>query len=141
MKYLFCVTFLLCAILVNAQDVVGTYQFESGSDDSNEYKLKRTLQLHPDGRFTYYNYRYIDKSSPKETHTYGRGTWIKEGKVIIFNSDDSDLDTKFTLNFSGTKARFIYKSLRDKSDRIIKTSIQFYETEIGILKGLKLIKQ
>lgn len=137
-------TFILCivsSIIVTAQDISGTYQFESGSKDSNEFKLVRTLQLHPDGTFEYYNYRYIEKGIPKETHIYGKGTWTQNKKRIIFFSESSDLDDKFTLNFTGTQARFISKSPRDKTNRVIETAIQFYETEIGILKGLKLIKK
>lgn len=141
MKFLLLFIILLSSFVTNAQDVVGTYQLHSKSSDSNDFELKRTLTLNADGTFEYYNYRYVERGIPKETHTYGKGSWKKDQKVVIFSTDDSELDDKFTLNFTGTKARFISKSPRDKSDRIIKTALSFYESEIFWITGMKLIKQ
>ncbi|MFK7783165.1 hypothetical protein [Psychroserpens sp.] len=141
MKYVLCFTLLFSVVITNAQNVVGTYQLHSKSTDSNDFELKRTLTLYADGTFEYYNYRRIEKGIPPETHTYGKGTWKRDKKVIIFSTDSSELDDKFTLDFSGTKARFISKSPRDKSDRVIETALSFYESEIFWATGMKLIKQ
>jgi hypothetical protein len=141
MKYLVSFLLLLCSLTLSAQDVSGTYQLESYSKDPFDFKLTRTLTLHADGTFEYYNYRYIENGIPKETHTHGKGSWKKDKKIIIFSTEASDLDDKFTLNFTGTKARFISKSPRDKSDRVIKTALSFYQSEIFWVTGMKLIKK
>ncbi|WP_323787339.1 hypothetical protein [Psychroserpens sp.] len=141
MKYLLLFVLLLSSISLNAQDVAGVYQLKSQSTDSNEFELSRTLTLYADGTFEYYNYRRIESGIPPETHTYGKGTWTQTNKIISFATKTSELDDKFTLDFSGTKARFISKSPRDKSDRVIDTSIRFFESEISWITGNKLIKQ
>ena len=140
MKYLICFALLISSLL-NAQDVVGTYELHSKSTDPKNFELKRTLTLNADGTFEYYNYRRVKSGIPPETHTYGKGTWTQNKKVISFSSEASDLDDKFTLDFSGTKARFIGKSPRDKSDRIIKTALSFYQSEISWITGMKLLKE
>lgn len=137
MKYLLSIVLILSSLILNAQDVVGVYQMKS---NSNDFELTRTLTLNSEGTFEYYNYRRIENGIPKETHTYGKGTWIQNKKVISFFTEASDLDDKFTLDFNNSKARFISKSPRDKSDRIIETAILFYETDVSIAVGLKLIK-
>jgi len=137
MKYLLSILLILSSLILNAQDVVGVYQMKS---NSNDFELTRTLTLNSEGTFEYYNYRRIENGIPKETHIYGKGTWTQNKKVISFFTEASDLDDKFTLDFNNSKARFISKSPRDKSDRIIETAIQFYETDVSIAMGLKLIK-
>ncbi|WP_431133269.1 hypothetical protein [Psychroserpens mesophilus] len=138
MKFLLYSLLLLSSMLINAQDVSGVYQWKSSS---NDFELIRTLTLNTDGTFEYYNYRRIENGIPKETHTYGRGTWTQDKKVISFTTEASGVNDKFTLDFTGTKARFITKSPRDKSDRIIKTALSFFESEIFWITGMKLIKQ
>lgn len=139
MKYLFCFALLLSSVITNAQDLVGIYELQSNSSVS-DFELRRTLTLNDDGTFEYYNYRYVEKGIPKVMEKYGKGTWKKENKIITFSTEASVLDDKFTLNFTGTKARFISKSPRDKSDRIVQTSIKFFESEIFWIKGMTLIK-
>lgn len=138
MKTLIAFLIVLSSSLISAQDVVGTYQLHNKYED---FELKRTLTLHSDGSFEYYNYRWVKNGIPKDTHTYGRGTWKQDKKVIHFTTESSDLDEKFTLDFTGTKARFISKSPRDKSDRDIKTALSFYESELFWVTGMKLLKQ
>lgn len=141
MKLLASFFLLVSSLIANSQDVFGVYQWKSSSKDSNNFELIRTLTLYSDGTFEYYNYRYVENGLPKETHTYGKGTWSQNKKVITFFTETSHLDDKYTLDFSGTKARFITKSPRDKSDRIIKTSLSFYESEIFWISGMKLFKE
>lgn len=138
MKNLICFVLLIVTATINAQDVAGVYQLNTVS---NDFELKRTLTLNIDGTFEYYNFRRVEKGIPPETHIYGKGVWIIENKVINFTSEASDIDDKFTLDFTGTKARFISKSPRDKSDRVIETSIKFFESEVPWIKGMLLIKQ
>ena len=91
MKYLICFALLISSLL-NAQDVVGTYELHSKSTDPKNFELKRTLTLNADGTFEYYNYRRVKSGIPPETHTYGKGTWTQNKKVISFSSEASDLD-------------------------------------------------
>ena len=137
MKSLICFALLLSSVL-SAQEVVGTYILESSSDD---FELRRTLTLNDDETFEYYNFRRVENGIPPETHIYGKGTWSLNKKGITFSTDVSDLDDKFTLDFSRTKARFISKSPRDKSDKVVKTSIRFYASEISWITGMTVIKQ
>lgn len=141
MKFLLFLFLCFSSQIYNAQDVAGVYQLKSNSKESNDFELLRTLTLNADGTFEYYNYRRIENGIPKETHTYGKGTWIQNKKVISFFTESTNLDDKFTLDFTGTKARFISKSPRDKSDRVIKTALSFYESEIFWITGMKLLKQ
>ena len=141
MKFFLSFLLVLSSIIINAQDVDGIYKLKSGSKDSDTFVLTRTLTLNADGTFEYYNYRYVERGIPKETSTYGKGTWKRENKVIVFSTSPSEIDEKFTLDFSGTKARFISKSPRDKSDKMIETSLRFFESEISWIIGNTLIKQ
>jgi len=61
--------------------------------------------------------------------------------LISFYTETSDLNDNFTLNFTGTKARLITKSPRDPSDRVIKTALSFYKSEISWIIGMTLLKQ
>ena len=70
------------------------------------------------------------------------GTWkIEKNKVLYFYTNKkNDLDKKHTLNFTNTKARYITKSKRDKSDKEVKNHLRFYDSEISWIKGNKLFK-
>jgi hypothetical protein len=141
MKFLLSLFLLLSSQVFHAQNVAGVYQLKSNSKESNDFELIRTLTLNTDGTFEYYNYRRVENGIPKETHTYGKGTWTQHKKVISFFTESTDLNDKFTLDFTGTKARFISKSPRDKSDRVIKTALSFFESEIFWVTGMTLTKQ
>lgn len=137
MKYLLLFTLLLSSVITNAQDVAGVYQIKS---DSDGFSLIRKLTLNIDGSFEFYNYRYIENGIPKETLSYGKGSWTKDKKVITFSTKASDLDKKYTLDFNNSKARFNTKSPRGKSNRVIADFIVFYETDVFIAQRLKLFK-
>ena len=93
-----------------------------------------------DGTFLFHEYDKIDGGSPPERNKYAKGTWKADKKIIAFFADTSDFDEKHTLNFNTTKARFISKSPRDTSDKDIKTSIQFFQSEIPWITGRTFIK-
>jgi len=64
-----------------------------------------------------------------------------DGKVVSFiTNEEKDFDEKYTLDFNASKARFITKPSRDKTDRIIKTRLKFYESEIFWIEGLDIFK-
>ena len=142
MKNIVLISFLIFTISFYAQndDFVGVYKktFELNNDGGViDYKLT----LNVDGTFLYYYYRKLATSKLKED-LYGKGIWEVNKKNVLFfyTTAETDLDEKYSLDFTGSKARYITKSPRDKSDRDIKTNIRFYDTELKILKGIKLFK-
>jgi hypothetical protein len=137
MKYLLSILLVLSSLTLTAQDVTGEYQVKSNSDD---FSLLRTLTLNADGTFAFYNFRYIEKGIPKETYTYAKGKWTQDKNIITFSTEAADIDEKHTLDFNNSKALFHSKSHRDTSDRIVKTFIQFYDTKVKIMKGLRMFK-
>ena len=100
--------------------------------------IEYTLSLKLDGTFTFHFYRNIDPTQPKE-NSYGKGTWKLDKKRVIFQVDkEIDINKKYTLDFTNTKARFIKKVPRGKSSNKKETLFLFYESEMFWIKGLKL---
>ena len=61
--------------------------------------------------------------------------------MLYFNTNKAtDIDNKYTLDFTNTKARYVTKHPRDKSDKAVKTHLRFYDSEIPWVKGWKLFK-
>ena len=58
--------------------------------------------------------------------------------LYFYTDKTTEIDEKYILNFTNTQARYITKSPRDKSDKVIKTHLRFYESEIPELKGWTL---
>lgn len=107
------------------------------------------MHLNPDGTFFYHFLRDLSAVSKvnQEENMVCKGTWIVEGKQVIFDSEETEVivehktgQTSHIFNFKGTKARYITKSPRDASDRIVKTALLFYESKMSTIKGLKLFK-
>lgn len=92
--------------------------------------MKYNLFLNTDGTFIFHSYDQHDGGIPPEVDKYGKGTWTYEKRIIYFSANPNHFDDKFTLNFKGSKARFDTKSPRDKSNKVVKTSIRFLESEI-----------
>lgn len=127
--------------LVSQSDqFVGDYYRTLGQEGN--HVIEYTLTLYQDGTFFFHSYSNNILGIPPEAHTYGKGKWMSEGKVITFFSDkQEDFDEKYTLDFQNTKARFVTKHPRDKSDRIIKTKLQFFESEIFWIKTIDIFKK
>ena len=118
--------------------IIGEYFIELGNE---KHKIEYRLNLNSDGSFNFHSYTNNQNGVPQIVHKYGKGTWSVDGKVVSFVTDkDKYLDEKYTLDFSASKARFITKPSRDKTDRIIKTRLKFYESEIFWIKGLDIFK-
>jgi hypothetical protein len=84
----------------------------------------------------------ILKWNPPEINKYGKGKWTMENNVISFFFDKQKiLMIKNTLDFSNSKARFITKSPRDKTDQIIKTRLQFLKSEIFWMARIEIFKK
>ena len=136
------ITLLLFNLTVFAQvdSVIGDYTLVLPSDGTNV--IEYSLTLSQDGTFTVHYYSAIKNRIPPESHLYGKGNWTIANNVVSFFSDQQkDLDEKHTIDFTATKARFIIKSPRDTSDKVIKTSLQFLASDIPWMGRVKLFKQ
>jgi hypothetical protein len=103
--------------------------------------VKWTITLNVDGTFLYHFLRDLSAISKpnKEENFYGKGTWVLEGKSVIFFSSESDkIDETYSVNLNNSKARYITKSPRDKTDKVVETALHFYESYQ--VKGLKVTK-
>lgn len=119
--------------------VSGDYKLTIETKDNNT--LEYQLNLSQDGTFTFHYYSNIKNGIPPEVNKYGKGKWTIENNVISFFSDkQQDIDNKFTLDFTNSKARFITKSPRDKTDQIIKTRLQFLKSDIFWMAKIELFK-
>lgn len=120
----------------------GVYVYEPKHTDGT--KLKWTLNLEEDGTFIYHFLRDLSVVSKANTeeNIYGKGTWLYEGNsVILFSKEADNLNGVYTLNLNKSKARYIKKSPRDTSSKIVKTALRFYESETFHIKGLELFKE
>lgn len=106
-------------------------------NDRFDYKLT----LNQDGTFVFHYYSKIKNGIPTEVNKYGKGKWTAKDNVITFSSNkQEDFDEKYTLDFNRSKARFVTKNPRDKSDRIIQTKLTFVESEIAWMQRLDIFK-
>lgn len=133
---LFVITSLSFSLNAQTEDYQGRYLFLNEQEKGDV--LKYDLQLHADHTFSFHFYRNIVCSICKEENSYGKGTWKVENKIIYFTTHISDLNQKYTLDFSGTTARMIKKSPRDLSDKIVPVAIQFYKSNIRWMEKWKL---
>lgn len=60
--------------------------------------------------------------------------------LYSYTNKENDLDEKHTINFTNTKARYITKSKRDKSNKEVKNNLRFYDSEIFWITGNKQFK-
>lgn len=141
MKTIFTVLILISnwAVFSQTQDVAGSYQLTLETKEKGLFEYE--LVVHQDGTFFFHYHSNIEQGMPPESDKYGKGSWTVKNNVITLSSDrQKDLDEKHTLNFTNTKARFITKSPRDKTDRIVKPHLKFLESEIFWIKGIDLFK-
>ena len=141
MKLLLTTLFLIFNLTVFAQSdaFAGNYNrtFSKEGDHLIEYKLT----LNQDGTFVFHSYSKIKNGFPPEVHNYGKGKWTAKDNVISFSSNkQEDFDAKYTLDFNKSRARFVTKNPRDKSNRIIKTKLAFVESEILWIQRLDVFK-
>ncbi|WJS96986.1 copper resistance protein NlpE [Flavobacterium johnsoniae] len=140
MKHFIITLLLISGISLSAQSnqFSGDYA-RSLSDDKHiiEYKLT----LNQDGTFLFHSYRKMQGGTLPEENKYGKGKWSLKDNVITFSSDKKDdFDAKNTLDFNNSKARFVTKNPRDKSDKVVKTKLQFLESEIPWMKRIDIFK-
>jgi len=78
---------------------------------------------------------------PPESYTYGKGTWELKKNIVYFSTTETDLDSKHTLDWNNTEARFSTKSPRDKSNREIPTTLRIFKSDVEWLVGRNLEKE
>ena len=141
MKQLFfMLAFFVCTQLFAQSGVYGINHDKKNSDGTI---TKWTLTLNNDGTFQYHFLRDLSAISKpnKEENFYGKGTWKAEKNLVFFSSNkQTDLDEKYIYDFTNTKARWIKKSPRDLSDKVVKESLLFYESDLSVIERLNFIK-
>ena len=141
MKAIFTILILISSLSLYSQvdKAVGDYQLTSKTTESDVLEWK--LTLNEDGTFFFHYYSNVKLEIPPEKNRFGKGKWTMENNVISFFSDkQKDLDGKYTLDFTNSKARFRIKSHRNKTDQIIKTRIKFLESDIFWMARTEMFK-
>ena len=141
MKNIITLLFVLSCLTAFSQSntISGEYYLQIGTEE--KHLIEYRLILHQDGTFIFHSYRNHKNGIPWEENKYGKGNWSADGKVVSFFTDkEKDLDEKHTLDFSNSKARFVTKPSRDKTDRVIKTRLLFFQSEIFWIEGLNIFK-
>ena len=142
MKIILLFIILTCSINLSAQSEKYVGKYEANFNINNEGTIEYILSLKLDGTFIFHFYRQLDPSQPKE-NKYGKGTWKveKNNTLYFYTNNSTDLDDKHILDFTNSKARYYTKSPRDKTDKIVKNNLRFYDSEIFWVKGMKLFKK
>lgn len=135
------IIFFICANLcAQSNDLVGEYYLKVGND--KEHLIEYTLEVKEDGTFLFHAYENHKKGIPWERNKYGKGQWKLDGKIVsFFTNSETDLDEKYTLDFSNSRARFVTKSSRDKTKKVVATRLQFFESEIFWIERLGISKK
>ncbi len=119
--------------------IAGDYKLTLDTKENDLFEYQLTLSSN--GTFYFHYYSNIKRGIPPEINKYGKGKWSVENDVITFSADKpNDLDEKYLLDFTDSKARFIMKSPRDKTDQIIKTRLKFLKSEISWMRTIELLK-
>lgn len=135
----FIILAILCygiAAVSQTVDHSGTYLWKSSTnsttiDGTQVSQITRILKISPDGTFTFDRLWPAWGNNP-EHNIYGKGTWTAKGKYIYFNTNpETEIDDKYTLNFTNTKGRW-----DARNNRLI-----LYESDIFWLKRFAIDKQ
>ncbi len=136
--------FVIIVIILSSFNVfsqAGVYTRGASDPREDGTISKWTITLNQDSTFLYHYLRVAGAGNPEENF-YGKGTWQKEGKIVVFSSNKkTDFNEKYTVNLNNSKARYITKSPRDKSDKVVKTALRFYESETFHIEGLTVFKE
>jgi len=141
MKLIVTILILISSLTSFSQtaNVIGDYKRVIETNDNNTFEYQLTLSQ--DGTFLFHYYSKIKQGFPPEVNKYGKGKWTLENNVISFFCDKQrDIDKKNTLDFTNSKARFIMKSPRNKTEQIIKTRLQFLKSEIFWMAKIEIFK-
>ena len=125
-KLLFFIIGFIVSTKVFAQS--GVYALEPKNSDGTI--IKWTLTLNDDGTFSYNFLRDLSAISKpnKKENFYGKGTWKAEKNLVFLSSNkETDFNERYTIDLNNSKARYITKSLRDESARVVKPALLFYD--------------
>lgn len=126
-------------LFAQSKQIVGDYTRSLGEEGKHTIEYK--LTLNQDGTFEFHSYTKLQGGTPPEVNTYGKGKWSVKNNMITFSSNKKeDLNSKYTLDFSKSTARFITKNPRDKTDQIVKTKLTFLDSKMFWLKGIDIFK-
>ena len=126
-------------LFAQSKQIVGDYT--RSLSEEGKHTIEYKLTLNQDGTFEFHSYSKIQGGTPPEVNKYGKGKWSAKDNVVTFSSNKKeDLDEKYTLDFSNSVARFVTKNPKDKSDKIVKTKLQFLESEIFWMKRIDIFK-
>lgn len=126
-------------IFAQSHNFVGDYT--RSLNEEGKHIIEYKLTLNQDGTFLFHSYTKMQGGNPPEVNTYGKGKWSAKDNMITFSADKKeDFDEKFTLDFNNSKARFITKNPRDKTDQIVKTRLTFVASEIRWMQRLDVFK-
>ena len=141
MKQILLLITISTSITVTAQWEIFTGEYNKRYELKDGGIIEYRLSLHPDGTFSFHNYRKLTCSMCAEENQYGKGTWTaKKNDIYFFTNKERDVDDIHTLDFTNTKARSNRKSPRNKSSKVNQESIRFYSSEIPWLKGWELFR-
>lgn len=122
-----------------SNQIVGDYT--RSLSEEGKHIIEYKLTLNQDGTFVFHSYSKLQGGTPPEVNQYGKGKWSTKDNLITFSSDKKeDFDEKYTLDFNNSKARFVTKNPRNKSDKIVKTKLQFLESEIHWMQKIDIFK-
>lgn len=131
MKSLIASLFLICSITLSAQSNQFAGDYSRSLSEEGKHTIEYKLTLNQDGTFAFHSYSKIQGGTPPEVNKYGKGKWSAKDNLITFSSNKKeDFDEKYTLDFNNSTARFVTKNPRDKSDKVVKTKLQFLESDI-----------
>lgn len=109
--------------------------------EEGKHIIEYKLTLNQDGTFEFHSYSKMQGGTTPEVNKYGKGKWTSKDNMITFSANKKeDLNEKYTLDFNNSTARFITKNPRDKSDKIVKTKLQFLASGISWMKRIDVFK-
>ncbi|MFB9079618.1 copper resistance protein NlpE N-terminal domain-containing protein [Flavobacterium procerum] len=141
MKKFITTLLLISSLSLFAQSNQFSGEYNRSLNEGDKHIIEYKLTLNQDGTFVFHSYSKIQGGNPQEVNKYGKGKWIAKDNLITFSADKKeDFDEKYTLDFNTSTARFVTKNPRDKSDKVVKTKLQFFESEIAWLKRIDVFK-
>lgn len=141
MKLLITTLLLISNLTLFAQSNAFAGDYNRTLTEEGKHNIEYKLTLNQDGTFVFHSYSKIQGGTPPEVNKYGKGKWTSKDNVITFTSNKKeDFDDKYTLDFNNSKARFVTKNPKDKTDQVIKTKLTFLESGIFWMKKLDIFK-
>ncbi|MCC9063940.1 copper resistance protein NlpE N-terminal domain-containing protein [Flavobacterium piscisymbiosum] len=141
MKLILTVFLFIFNLTLSAQSNQFAGDYTRSLSAEGKHIIEYKLTLNQDGTFEFHYYTKLQGGSPPEVNKYGKGKWSVKDNMITFSANKKeDIDDKYTLDFNKSTARFVTKNPRDKSDKVVKTKLQFLESEIFWMKRIDIFK-